>query len=229
MMRVREFCAFGLSLGFLFVPVSNAATPEFGTVTTAQAAHVGTAAAFVGSTVFGGDKLSTEADGALQIRAGAARFLLSRASAAQLGDRGGTPSATLYSGTALFSTANADAFVLRASNAEIWPQTDAPTVGQVSIVNAKELLVLCKRGALMVSVGGETQIIPAESAYRVMLAPETASGPEPGQGPRGAGAGGQGRPPIFTGRSNFVKVAIGVTAVLTFFAVDEALESPDRP
>jgi hypothetical protein len=229
MMRPPKLLLIGLAVSWLCVPIANAAPSAYGSVTMAQHAYVGTAAAFVGTTVFGGDRLSTENDGAVQVRVGAARLLLANASAAQLNDLGELPSATLLSGTAVFSTANANAFVLHAMTAEIRAETDAPTVAQVSIVNAKELLVVSRRGTVMVSVGVQTQLIPADSAYRVLLPPDTASAPEPGQGPRGAGAGGQRRPPIFTGHSNFVKVAVGTTIFMAIIAIDEALESPDRP
>jgi len=229
MARLRELCALGLSLCILFVPVSSASPAILGTVTTAQQAHVGTANASVGATIFGGDELSTEPTGAIQIRAGAARFLLSGASSALLGQDDGTPNATLYRGTALFSTANSKAFLLRASIAEIRPQSDAPTVAQVSIVNSRELLVRSSRGPLAITVDGETKIIPEATSYKVILEPDASAAAEPPQGPRGAGAGGSGGRPIKAGKSHFVLIAITLTGVATGIAVYEALQSPDRP
>jgi hypothetical protein len=229
MARVRELCAFGLSLSILFVPVSSASPAVLGTVTTAQRAHVGIADASVGATIFGGDQISTEATGAIQIRAGAARFLLSGASSALLGQADGTPNATLQRGTALFSTANAKAFMLRASIAEIRPQSDAPTVAQVSIVNPHELLVRSNHGPLSITVEGETKIIPEASSYKVILEPDSSAAAEPAQGPRGAGAGNPGGPPIKAGKSHFVLIAITLTSVATGVAIYEALQSPDRP
>jgi len=80
MARLRDLLrittAVVLSFGLTAASISNASTPGFGTVVSAQYAHVGRAAASVGTTVFSGDSLDTEELGSLQVRAGAARLLL---------------------------------------------------------------------------------------------------------------------------------------------------------
>ena len=233
MAHLRKLCALISCMSILGMPTWSATPAALGTVTSAERAHIGASAASVGTTIYGGDKLSTEQAGLLQVRTRAARFQLSPSSAAFLDERDGIPSATLQGGTAVFSTANSKAFVLRASIAEIRPQTDAPTVGQVSMVSPKELQVRSARGTLVVSVEGETQIVAEGSAYRVLLDPEANSNAsaagEPPQGPRGAGTNGPGGPPLKAGRSRFVLIATAVTIAVTAIALDEALESPDRP
>jgi hypothetical protein len=93
------------------------------------------------------------------------------------------PSAKLLIGTVTFSTGNAHAFTLYASKAAIRAQSDAPTIGQVRLLNAKELLITSKRGPLSVTVDRETQVIEDGKAYQVYLDPEMAAA----QGPSGAG------------------------------------------
>ena len=232
MVRLRAVISVVLSL--LFVVSSSMATsaPPLGTITSALGAHVGAANATVGATVFGGDKLSTQQTGTLQVRAGAARLMLSGASMATVADFNGTPSATLQQGTAVFSTANAKAFVLRASTAEIRPGTDAPTVAQVTYVNPTELIVRSTRGSMAITVEGETKEVPEGMSYRVILDPD--SHPEEmaaanSQGPAGAGAKGTGGSPRSAGRSRFLLIAIVVTSVATGVAIYEALQSPSRP
>ena len=61
-----------LSLSLLATPILGNSTLGLGTVVSADRAHVGTAPASTGSTVFAGDRLDTEQAGSLQIRAGAA-------------------------------------------------------------------------------------------------------------------------------------------------------------
>jgi hypothetical protein len=117
-----------------------------GTVVTAERAHVGDGIASIGTTVFGGDRLSTEDQGSVQIRAGAASLLLLSASSAMVNDGEGVPSAKLLMGTATFSTGNAHTFTLYASKAAIRAQSDAPTIGQVRLLKAKELPITSKRG-----------------------------------------------------------------------------------
>ena len=172
MALVRESLAAFLALTLAAMPVWSAPGTNFGTVMVAQRAHVGTASASAGATIFDGDKLSTEPAGSLQIRAGAARLVLGESSSATIGDLNGTPSATLLGGTAIFSTALANAFALRAATAVIRPQNDGPTIAQVWIVNSKELIVRSTRGALTITVNGETQVILEAAAYRVVLDPE---------------------------------------------------------
>jgi len=145
------------------------------------------------------------------------------ASSATIDDKEGTPSAKLLGGTATFSTGNAHAFTLYASTAAIRAQSDAPTIGQVTLLNAKELLVISKRGPLEVTVNGETQTVEDGKAYHVYLDPEMA------QGPSGAGGTQGGKGPLKAGKNYFMYVVVGVTAIATAFAVSEALESAARP
>ncbi len=128
----------------------------------------------------------------------------------------------------MFSTANAKAFLLHASSADIRPKSDLPTVAQVTYVNDKELRVRATRGALAITVEDETQIVPEGTAYRVILDPDSYYTTESPQGPAGAGAKGR-KGPRKAGRSRFLLIAIIVTGVVTGVALYEALQSPDKP
>jgi hypothetical protein len=204
---------------------------SLGTIVTAEHARVGDSSAEVGTTVFSGDRLTTDREGSVQIRAGAARILLQNASIATLNDSEGAPSAKLFLGTATFSTGNSKAFSLFASRAVIRAQSDAPTIGQVTYLNEKELLVASKRGPLTVTVDGETEVIADGAAYRVLLDPP----PTMAQGPEGAGTHKEDRkrgmsgPPLHAGRNYFLITAVGVSALVTGLALSESMESPNRP
>ena len=234
MPRVRGSPSISLSI---FLSLSLVPTPTFGkselglgTVVSAERAHVGTAAASTGATVFAGDKLDTEQLGSLQIRAGAARLLLKGSSRLVWGAENGSPSATLTGGTAAFSTARAEAFVLHAGTAVFRPKGNEPTVANVTLLNPKELVVRCSRGALLIGVDDDIRVIPEGTAYHVVLDPNAA--PPPGAvpaAPTPAPASWGQNQPIKTGKSNFIWYAIAAAAVVTWFAVSEALESPDRP
>lgn len=220
-----------LSISLLAAPIWGNSPLGSGTVVYAERAHIGTAAASVGATVFAGDKLDTEQErGGLQIRAGAARLQLAASSGLVWGAEGGPPSATLTRGTAAFSTAGAKAFVLHAGTASFRPRGDEPTIANVTLLNPKELVVRCSRGAVLIAVEEDVRVIPEGTAYRVVLDPEAAArlGGAPAASPATEKAWGQ-DPPRKTGRSNFIWYAIGFTALVTWFAVSEALESPDRP
>jgi hypothetical protein len=228
MFRPREIVAVAVAYSLFLMPVNGATPAAIGTITSATSAHVGAAAASSGSTIFGGDHLSTEKFGNLQVRAGAARFMLSSASSAAVDGNAAIPSARLLTGTVVFSTANAKAFVLHASTADIRPQTDQPTVAQVTYINDKELQVRSNRGSLAITVDGETQIVPESMAYRVILDPSSYYAAESAQGPRGVGTR-QGGPPLKAGKSHFLLIAIIAVGVATGVALYEALQSPDSP
>src|SRR5277367_6118184 len=138
--------ALTLSVATLPVFAAPKTASVLGTVITAERAHVGDSSAEVGTTVYGGDQLSTDLQGSVQVRAGAARLLLQSASMATVNDSEGSPSAQLLRGTATFSTGNSHAFTLYASKAAIRSVSDAPTIGQVTYLNDKELFVESKRG-----------------------------------------------------------------------------------
>jgi hypothetical protein len=151
------------------------------------------------------------------------------ASSAIVSNTEGAPSAKLFSGTATFSTGNSRAFTLFASKAAIRPQTDSPTIGQVTYVSEKELLVTARRGGLAVSVEDETQVVAEGTSYRVLLDPTDAQGPAgagSGQGPSGSGSGSG---PLRAGRSRFLLLATAFIAAGTVVAIYFACESADRP
>ena len=227
MSRLREAIAALISISLLITPVWGAPSSSLGTIVYADRAHMGAAPASAGATVFGGDRLSTEQSGSIQVRAGAARFLLSGASSATLATDEATPAAILTRGSATFSTADSKAFVLHVASAIIRPNTDQPTIGQVTVLGPKELVVKSTRGSLTVAVEEDVRVIAEGTAYRIVLdSPTTASAP---QGPRGAGGRGSGGPPLKAARSRFIWYAIGITTLITVWAVHEALESEDRP
>jgi len=213
-----------VSFSLLTGPVWAAPSASLGTVVYAVHAHVGAAQTSVGATVFSGDRLSTEQTGSIQVRAGAARLLLSGASSATFSQDDATPAATLTNGSATFSTAHSNAFALHVASAVIRPNSNLPTIGQVTVLNPKELIVKSTRGSLSIAVEDDVREIPEGAAYRVVLDPDPAA-----QGPRGAGTKGIGGPPIKAAKSRFIWYAVAVTAVLTYFALDEVFESPDRP
>jgi hypothetical protein len=226
----RTSMAAVLSFGLTFLCVSNgaishASTVAFGTVVSADRAHVGTAKATVGTTVLSGDTLDTDKFGSLQVRAGAARLLLTSASQITWANEESGASATLKNGTAIFSTANAKAFSLHAGTALIRPNSDVATVGSVTILNPKELAVSCSHGALAISVEDDTKIVAEGTAYRVVLDPDD---------PRGQDTSNP--PPVFTqktprksGRDRFLMFVLIFGGVATGLGVYFALESPDRP
>lgn len=229
MQRFRVFLAAFLCPSLIAAPVWSSPVTALGTVVTAERAHVSDAAASVGATVYGGDRLVTEASGSLQIRTGASRLYLAEASAASIAEANGTPQVTLIFGTTVFSTSSNKGLELLFKDAHIRPLADGPTVAQIKVAGPKELLVTTRRGALVFSMEEESEVIPEGNTIRVILDPPA---PAAAQGPRGVGAPGQGKPARIAGRNHFIFVLAGLAAgvgVATAIAVDEAFESPSKP
>jgi len=221
----RSFLTLLVSFSLLTAPLFAAPSSWLGTIVYADRARFSSGQASVGATIFSGDRLSTDQSGSVQVRAGAARFLLSGASMATFSQEDATPAATLAFGSASFSTANSKAFALHVASAVIRPNSDRPTIGQITVLSPKELIVKSTRGSLSIAVEDDVREIPEGAAYRVVLDPD----PADPQGPRGAGTKGEGRPPLKAAKDKFIWFAVPLTAVVTGFAVHEALESPDRP
>ena len=229
MARSREFIAAILTSGLLMTPVWGAAGGPLGTVVASERASIGGAGAAVGTTIFAGDNLRTADAGSVQLRTASARFLLAASSVATVNEDGGVPEATLLRGSATFSTANAKAFALNAATAVIKPKSDEPTIGQVTMLSAKQLLVKCTRGALLITVGDDSREIAEGSAYRIVLDPAESEEAQNQPPPQGAGTKGTGGSPLKAAKSKFVWYATAAVAVVTVLALREALESPDRP
>lgn len=211
-----------LSITLLVLPTWGSSAIGSGTIVSAEHANVGIAKATAGTTVFNGDALETDHVGSLQIRAGAARLLLTASSHITWGSEDGMPVAVLTGGNAVFSTANAKAFALRANKAVFRPRDDTPTIGSVTLLNPKELIVRCTRGAITIAVEDDVRVIPEGAAYRVVLDANAPPAPE-------VSGWGERREPHKAGKSKFIWYAIAAVALVTFIAVHEACESPDRP
>jgi hypothetical protein len=213
-----------LSFSLLNASISGAPAAGIGTVVSAEQAHVGRAAASVGTTIFSGDTLDTDTLGNLQVRAGAARLLLSGSSRVTWGAEASMPTATLTAGSATFSTANSKAFALHVATAVIRPKGEEPTIGSVAVLNPKELTVRCTRGTLTLTVVDDTLEIPEGTAYHVVLDPNANGAAD--ANPQTWGSNQQ---PRKSGRNRFIFFVIFFAAGVTAFAIHAALESPDRP
>src|SRR5713226_6927450 len=211
----RLCCVRGASWGVPAAPV--------GGVTLAERAQISAVPTATGATVFDGDTLSTDTVGLLRVRAGAAQFQLFTSSAAVVTRTSTGIRATLRRGTVAWSSANAGAIEMQASEARLRPQGNVPTQAQVTLLSPTELLVTARRGALEITVGDETQMVPEATSYRVLLSP-----PDP-QEPQGAGTKQAGKKPKPAGRNRFYVIPLIAVGAATAVAVHEAWESPEKP
>jgi hypothetical protein len=191
----------------------------------AERAHVGEAAASAGSTIYDGDRLSTEAGGVLRITGLAVTLQLNAQSTLlfrQPASPEGSIVAELSSGTLVFSVARAGNIAVVADDALIRRVADASTIAQIRVVNPKELRIYAQRGALELSYHGESEVIPEGAAYRVLLDPSekdlgvTSESEDAGEKPAKL-------------RPKFLLFAIGVAAGVAIPMLTRNFESPDKP
>jgi len=208
-------------------PARAARVSVVGVVSEAMRANLASANVSAGATVYDGDSLSTATDGLLRVRSGAAQFYLAGQSGVRMHSLVSGALVQLTGGTMVFSAANSTAMDVQVAQAHIRPATNDPTVAQISIAGPKSMDVHARRGALIFSYNGESQLVAEGFTYRFVLDPtdeelavSAAAKAFPDQKlPRP-----QGKP-----RRGFLYLIIGATAFVTFLAVGEALESPSKP
>jgi hypothetical protein len=199
----------------LAVPANPASVP-LGMVLQADRAHLGVDITSGGATIYDGDRLETQADGTLRARLGGSQMYLRESTVAEVHGLSNGFSANLMRGTVVVSSPEGQTFQLLANGATIRPVGTQVTVAQVTLVNAKELVLTSTRGAIEVSMGGEVKTIEAGTSYRMEAQPND-------PGPQGAGGG-----PAPTGRSRRLAfyLIVGGVAAATGIGVWRALVSP---
>jgi hypothetical protein len=197
---------------------------SLGIVIQAERAHIDETAASEGSTIYEGDRLSTESGGLLRVDSPALRLQLDAQSTLTL-RRAAAPQteimAELASGTLVFSAAQDSNILVVADDAMIRPMPNVALVARVRVVNLRELRIYAQRGALEFSYHGDSQAIPEGAAYRVLLDPDAPASvaSEPDQ------LGNK----VPKHHPTFVLVGIGVALGVAIPVLIRAFESPDSP
>lgn len=220
----RKFVA--MAVASLLAGASPAKIASLGLIMHAERAHVGEAAASAGSTIFEGDRLSTEPDGLLRIAIPALTLQLGGQSALVLG-RAVDPEgivAELASGTLLFSATSTGSIVIAANDALVRPAANVATVAHVRMVNPRELRIYAQRGTLEFSYRGESETIQEGKSYRVIIDPTETESAALGSDPAT-------KPPAMH-HPTFILVAIAAAVAGVASAIPMMMhsdESPDRP
>jgi len=199
-------------------PAGSVVSP-MGVVLQAHRAQVGTSLAMSGATVFDGDALATETEGTLQVRFGGSQAYLQPKSSAVVHASSGGFGANLKYGSVILSSANGEMFSLLANGATIRPGTSQPTVGQVTWVNANELLLTSRKGSLEVSMDGDVKTVAEGNSYRMVIQPSQSTA---GPGPQGSGT-------LTAGRNRFLFIAIALVGTGVGIGLWQALVSPSAP
>jgi hypothetical protein len=212
----------------LDLPAFAAAEKPLGTVIQAQEAQLDSAKLAVGTSVYRGDTLATEAGGQLRVKLRCTQLYLLADSTATLEQDAGTVHATVTRGTVGFSSNCAGDIELEIPQGVLRAADGQPAYGQVTILGPQEVVISTYRGALVLDNDGELHTIPAGTNYRVTMAFDQAD-----QQPTPASAGGDN--PIVQPRKRrrrklaFYLIFSGAVAGLTYVIWDHLDVSPSAP
>jgi hypothetical protein len=228
MAGTQRLLAITMAFSLAGIPRS-AKSDALGIVVHTDHARLGSQAACEGTTVYDGDRLSTDAGGSLRLLIGEAMLYVTEQSSVIVHQDANAAAkefeAELVSGTAAISVTARTTGEFVASSARIRPIAEMRGVVQVRLVGPHELVVFARRGPAKISYHGESETI-AEGNYHVLLNASDDSG----SGVQGAKKSGK--------RSKaLVLIAIGAATAagvtLLWRSVDRGtragVESPDHP
>lgn len=217
----RGWLAAVLISALLQPPSLASSSRVLGLVVQAEGAQVGSSQALPGTSVYDGERITTDATGSLRVQLGPSQLYLPSGSTATLRQQASLTTAFVERGTVVLSAAAGDPIEIQASSARIVATTGKKAVTQVTLLGPYEFEVGSQQGEIEVTIGEETRTVREGSGYRVEIDRDE-------QGPRGAGTK-ENKRPRKAGRSRFFFILLGGIGGLTGYFVVEALESPDRP
>lgn len=202
-------------LAFSFSAASAVAiSAPIGVVLQAEYATIGSTMTLSGETIYNGDHLGTGESGILRASLGGSQMYLRPSTSAKVHPFENGFSAELIGGTVVLSSPEGRTFQLVADGATIRPASPQATTAEIAWVNAKQLALTARRGAVEIRMGDEVKTIEPGTFYRMDIEtadPGSQSGPSP------------------AAKNHFIIVAItGVTAG-AIIGVWRALVSPSAP
>jgi hypothetical protein len=192
-----------------------------GSVAESARAQLDGISASVGTTVYSGDVVATDNNGALRLQLGTGQLYLSESSSASLESRAGLATVTLARGSALFSLPNPTQFELETPAGTLRGSGTHATSGQVAILAPNQLVVTASRGALILDNDGELFTIPEGKSYRIVVEQDD-SAPAQGGSPQSAHKNGR-------RKLLFFLIGAGVAVAVTIPLWNHGSESPHKP
>jgi len=218
-----------LVASLLDIPAFATAAKPLGLVVQAQEAQLDNAKLAVGTTVYPGDTVATDAGGGLRLKLGASQLYLLAESAATLEQDASTVHAVVARGTVGFSSSGGENVELEVPQGILRAAQGQAAYGQVAILSPQEVLISAYRGELVLDNDGELHTIPAGKNYRVTMEPDQAD-----QQTSAARAGGDN--PVIQPRNHhgrrrlaFYLIFTGAMAGMSYAIWQELSESPSKP
>jgi hypothetical protein len=179
MRSIARSCIAAMLAALMAFPGFAANEKPLGLVLQAESAQISNAKVAIGTTVYPGDKVETDAGGKLRLRMGTSQLYLLASSSATLGQRSDSLFAEVSRGTVGFSSNGADQLELEVPQGVVRASNGQPAYGQVTIVSPQEIIVSAFHGSLVLDNDGELHTIPEGKSYRVTMDLEPAAVPVP--------------------------------------------------
>lgn len=149
----------------------------FAVVVLADLAHIGSANAAGGTTVYPGDTLDTGPGGNLRLTVANGQVYLGSDSAANVLRSGPVLEAAIVRGTVGFSSLTDQQFQIVTPEGLVAAAGGRSAYGQVTITGPNDIVISAYTGALVLHRGSQTLIVNAGQSYYVSLVPD----PQPPQ------------------------------------------------
>jgi len=209
-----------LSVAFVATPAlaspASAPSAPIGVVLQAGSAKTGLDVAYDGATIYDGDRLQTTENSTLRVRLGGPQMILNPGTTAQVHSLPKGFSADLTAGTVVVSAEAGQTFQVLADGAAIRPVGAGPTAGQITRINASEVVLTGTRGMMEVSMGAEVRTVEPGHSYRMEV--ETEASPADPAAPQG---------PYATAHNGFIWIVIAGVSAATAVGIWRALVSPN--
>jgi hypothetical protein len=200
-----------------------------GILTMAYGAHLNASDAFAGSSVFDGERVSTDPDGKLTVRIGSSVITLAERSAATLQRSGDGAHVDLDAGAVYLWSAESNPLEAHVEGATLRAHGNHNVQAQILMFAPKILEVTTRQGSVDFSYGKEFRVLPEGQTYRIYL--ESEDDPrgtsEPGTDPQ--------KPGLSTGAKVAYFIVAGAGAGLAAWGIHDLIqsnngvESPAKP
>jgi hypothetical protein len=218
-----------IAMTFLLAGIPGGGNADaLGIVVLADHANAGSQAAIEGTTIYDGDRLSTDAGGALRLQVGEAFLSMAEQSCVMVhkGASGAVREfeVELVSGGVTLSVAKGTDAEIAATGARVRPLGAPRGMAEVRMVKPLELVVFARKGPTEISYHGESETVEEGKSVRVLLNPDEDGGPDV-QGAKHSGRRGKA----------FVIVAVGAATAAGIVLLSrggsggKSVESPDHP
>lgn len=166
--------------GMLYMPAMAASQKPLGLVVQSQLAHLDSADAAVGTTVYAGDALETQEGGTLRLKLGLSQLYFLSSTSATFAQNSDTARLDMTRGAVGISSVSPDRIELETPLGIVRAEKGASAVGQVRITGPQEMTVSAYRGNLVIDRDGEEHTVEAGKSYDVTL--EANAGAVPADG-----------------------------------------------